>query len=215
MHKRNSTFTLGEKGEADVILAHAPEAEKKLVDSNTVINYRIVMHSDFFIVGSPKDPAGIRGKPSAGAFKAIAEKEVLFISRGDDSGTHKKELSVWKRAEIAPSGKWYQQSRQGMGATLTIASDKGAYTLADRGTYLARKKELKLEILSEGDEALFNIYHVMVVNPVKFKRVNGPGAKAFVEFMVASETQKIIAEFGKDKYAQPLFFPDAGKQMMQ
>jgi tungstate transport system substrate-binding protein len=207
-------LAMGEKGEADVLLVHAPEAEKKLVDSGAVTDYQLVMHNDFIIVGPSEDPAGIKGMASPDAFKAIASKQALFISRGDDSGTHKKELSVWKKAEVNPAGsKWYQESGQGMGATLIMASDKGAYTLTDRGTYLAQKKNVRLEILSEGDKALLNIYHVMQVNPEKFTKVNGPGAKAYVEFMISPETQKIIGEFGKEKFGQPLFFPDAGKQM--
>lgn len=207
-------LAMGEKGEADVLLTHAPEAEKKLVDSGAVTNYQLVMHNDFVIVGPPNDPAGIKGKPSADAFKAIAAKEAVFVSRGDDSGTHKKELSLWKKAEITPAGmKWYQESGQGMGATIQMASEKGGYTLTDRATYLAQKANIKLEILSEGDKGLLNIYHVMEVSVEKFPKVNAAGAKAFVEFMVAPETQKMIGDFGKDKFGQSLFFPDAGKQL--
>jgi len=207
-------LAMGEKGEADVLLTHAPAAEKKLVDSGAVVNYQLVMHNDFVIAGPAGDPAGIKGKPSADAFKAIAAKQAIFISRGDDSGTHKKELSIWTKAEITPVGqKWYQESGQGMGATLLMASEKQGYTLTDRATYLAQNKNIKLEILSEGDKGLLNIYHVMEVNPDKFPKVNAAGAKAFVEFMVAPETQKMIGDFGKDKFGQSLFFPDAGKQM--
>jgi tungstate transport system substrate-binding protein len=207
-------LAMGEKGEADVLLTHAPEAEKKLVDAGAVTNYQLVMHNDFVIVGPATDPAGVKGKPSADAMKLIASKESVFISRGDDSGTHKKELSLWKKAEVTPSGaKWYQESGQGMGATLLMASEKQGYTLTDRATYLAQKKNLKLEILSEGDKQLLNIYHVMQVSSEKFSKVNAAGAKAFVEFMVAPETQKMIEDFGKDKFGQSLFFPDAGKQM--
>ncbi len=207
-------LAMGEKGEADVLLTHAPEAEKKLVDAGAVINYQLVMHNDFVIVGPSNDPAGIKGKPSADAFKDIAAKEAVFVSRGDDSGTHKKELSLWKKAEITPAGaKWYQESGQGMGATLLMASEKQGYTLTDRATYLAQKANVKVDILSEGDKGLLNIYHVMEVNAEKFPKVNAAGAKAFVEFMVAPETQKMIGDFGKDKFGQSLFFPDAGKQM--
>lgn len=207
-------LAMGEKGEADVLLTHAPAAEKKLVDSGAVVNYQLVMHNDFVIAGPAGDPAGIKGKSSADAFKAIAAKQAIFISRGDDSGTHKKELAIWKNAEITPVGQqWYQESGQGMGATLLMASEKQGYTLTDRATYLAQKKNIKLEILSEGDKGLLNIYHVMEVNPEKFPKVNTAGAKAFVEFMVAPETQKMIGDFGKDKFGQSLFFPDAGKQM--
>lgn len=207
-------LAMGEKGEADVLLTHAPAAEKKLVDSGAVADYQLVMHNDFVIAGPAGDPAGIKGKPSADAFKAIAAKQAIFISRGDDSGTHKKELVIWKNSEITPVGqKWYQESGQGMGATLLMASEKQGYTLTDRATYLAQKKNIKLEILSEGDKGLLNIYHVMEVNPEKFPKVNTAGAKAFVEFMVAPETQKMIGDFGKDKFGQSLFFPDAGKQI--
>ena len=207
-------LAMGEKGEADVLLTHAPEAEKKLVDAGALINYQLVMHNDFVIVGPPDDPAGVKGKPSSEAFKAIAAKEAVFVSRGDDSGTHKKELSIWKKAEIAPAGtKWHHESGQGMGATLLMASEKQGYTLTDRATYLAQKANTRLEILSEGDKGLLNVYHVTEVNAEKFPKVNAAGSKAFVEFMIAPETQKMIGNFGKDKFGQSLFFPDAGKQM--
>jgi tungstate transport system substrate-binding protein len=207
-------LAMGEKGEADVLLTHAPEAEKKLVDAGAVTNYQLVMHNDFVIVGPATDPAGVKGKAMADVMKLIAAKESVFISRGDDSGTHKKELSLWKKAEVTPTGaKWYQESGQGMGATLLMASEKQGYTLTDRATYLTQKKNLKLEILSEGDKQLLNIYHVMQVSSEKFGKVNAAGAKALVEFMVAPETQKLIEDFGKDKFGQSLFFPDAGKQM--
>lgn len=207
-------LAMGEKGEADVLLVHAPEAEKKLVDAGVGINYQLVMHNDFVIAGPPDDPAKIKGMSSMEAFKAISAKQAIFISRGDDSGTHKKELSIWKKAEVIPAGqKWYQETGQGMGATLQMASEKQGYTLTDRATYLAQKSNLKLEILSEGDKGLLNIYHVMQVNPEKFTKVNAKGAEAFVAFMIAPETQKMIGEFGKEKFGQSLFFPDAGKQM--
>ena len=207
-------LAMGEKGEADVLLTHAQDSEKKLLDSKAVTNYQLVMHNDFVIVGPSGDPAGIKDKPSPEAVAAIAAKQAVFISRGDDSGTHKKELSIWKKAQINPAGsKWYQESGQGMGSTILMASEKQGYTLADRGTYLAQKPNIKLVVLSEGDPTLLNIYHVMEVNAEKFTKVNAKGAKAFVEFMVAPETQKVIAEFGKDKYGSPLFFPDAGKKM--
>jgi tungstate transport system substrate-binding protein len=205
-------LAMGEKGEADVLLVHAPASEKKLVDAGVVINYQLVMHNDFIIVGPVADPAKIKGKTAADAFKAIDAGGAVFVSRGDDSGTHKKELSLWKDANVVPTGKpWYQESGQGMGATVLMASEKAGYTLTDRATYLAQKANVRLEILSEGDKPLLNIYHVMQVNPEKFSKVNAAGAKAFVEFMVAPETQKVIGEFGKDKYGASLFFPDAVK----
>ena len=205
-------LAMGEKGEADVLLVHAPASEKKLVDTGVVINYQLVMHNDFIIVGPAADPAKIKGKTAADAYKAIDASGAIFVSRGDDSGTHKKELSLWKDANVVLTGKpWYQESGQGMGATLLMASEKAGYTLTDRATYLAQKANVKLEILSEGDKPLLNIYHVMQVNPEKFSKVNAAGAKAFVEFMIAPETQKMIGEFGKDKYGSSLFFPDAVK----
>lgn len=214
-------LAMGEKGDADVMLVHAPESEMALVDKGAAINRQLVMHNDFIIVGPKDDPAGIKNvKDSVEAFKAIAEKQAVFISRGDDSGTNKKELTIWKKAGIEkPEGKWYQSTGQGMGATLDVASEKAAYTLTDRATYLAKKDKLQLEIFKEGDASLLNIYHVMQTNPEYIKKnnpnaarmINEQGAKAFVDFMVAPDTQKIIGEFGKDKFGQPLFFPDAGK----
>jgi tungstate transport system substrate-binding protein len=205
-------LAMGEKGEADVLLVHAPASEKKLVDAGVAINYQLVMHNDFVIVGPAADPAKIKGKTATEAYKAIGASGAVFVSRGDDSGTHKKEQSLWKDADVVPTGKpWYQESGQGMGATLLMASEKAGYTLTDRATYLAQKANIKLEILSEGDRPLLNIYHVMQVNPEKFTKVNAAGARAFVEFMIAPETQKVIGEFGKDKYGASLFFPDAVK----
>lgn len=207
-------LAMGEQGNADALLVHAPEDEVKLVEKGVVINRRLVMHNDFVIVGPPEDPARVKeAKTAAEAFKRIASKEALFISRGDDSGTHKKEKSLWKAAGITPSGQWYQEAGAGMGQTLNIASEKGAYTLTDRGTYLALKKNLRLAILLEGERSLLNIYHIMQVNPEKFPQlpINSEGAKALVDFFVSPETQKIIGEFGRDKYGEPLFFPDAGK----
>ncbi|AKX92896.1 tungsten ABC transporter substrate-binding protein [Moorella thermoacetica] len=207
-------LAMGDQGNADVLLVHAPADEVKLVQKGTVINRQLVMHNDFIIVGPPSDPAGIRGvKKAADAFKKIAAKQAIFVSRGDDSGTHKKEKDIWKEAGINPQGKWYQEAGAGMGQTLNIASEKGGYTLTDRGTYLALKKNLNLDIMLEGEKTLLNIYHVMQVNPEKFPgmKINSEGAKAFVDFMVAPETQKVIGDFGKDKFGQSLFFPDAGK----
>ncbi|WP_333871789.1 substrate-binding domain-containing protein, partial [Desulforamulus putei] len=208
-----AALKMGEKGEADVLLTHAPKSEKPLVDSGVAVNYSLVMHNDFILVGPENDPAGIKeAKTTAEAMKKIFDKGAIFISRGDDSGTHKKELSLWQEAKLEPKGrKWYQESGTGMGATLNIASEKQGYTLTDRATYLAQKGKLKLAILKQGDKSLLNIYHVMNVNPEKFSKVNAEGGKAFVDFMVSKETQEIIGKFGVDKYGEPLFFPDAGK----
>ncbi|MDD4334574.1 MAG: substrate-binding domain-containing protein [Desulfotomaculaceae bacterium] len=206
-----AAMEMGKKGEADVLLVHSPAAEKALVEEGVGVNYQLVMHNDFIIVGPAEDPAAIKGSNSADSFKKIAEEKAIFVSRGDNSGTHVKELAIWKNAGITPEGAWYLQSGTGMGATLNIANEKQGYTLSDRATYLAQKDNFKLNVLSEGDKVLLNIYHVMQVNPEKFSKVNKDGAKAFVEFMVSTDTQKTIAEFGKDKFGESLFTPDAGK----
>jgi len=202
---------MGKRGEADVLLTHAPASEKPLVDDGTVTNYRLVMHNDFVLVGPPNDPAKVKdAQDLKAAMKAIAASGAGFVSRGDDSGTHKKEIALWKAAGADPKGQpWYSESGTGMGQTLLIANERRAYTLTDRGTYLAYKDKLDLVIVREGDKDLLNIYHVMQVNPEKYPKVNAEGAKAFVEFLVSPETQKRIGEFGVDKYGQPLFFPDA------
>jgi tungstate transport system substrate-binding protein len=207
-------MAMGQKGEADVLLVHSPAAETKFVAEGYGINRRLVMHNDFIIVGPPEDPAKIKGiKSSSEAFKRIASAKTLFLSRGDNSGTHAKEKAIWKAAGINPEGgKWYQQTGLGMGQTLNVAAEKKGYTLADRGTYLALKKNLGLGILVEGDAILLNIYHVIEVNPVKWPKINVAGAKAFADFMVSKETQNIIKTFGVDKFGSPLFFPDAGKK---
>jgi len=206
-------MAMGAKGEADVLLVHSPAAEKKFMTEGNGVTRKLVMHNDFIIVGPPLDPAGIKGmKSAAEAFKQMAAKGSVFMSRGDNSGTHAKEKDVWKAAGINPEGqKYYQQTGLGMGQTLAVAAEKKTYTLADRGTYLALKKNLGLDILVEGDKVLLNIYHVIDVNPTKFPKVNAPAAKAFADFMVSKEVQGIIAKFGVDKYGSPLFFPDAGK----
>ncbi len=207
-------ITMGQRGEADVLLVHSPEDEKKLVREGFGINPRLVMRNDFVITGPPEDPARIRGMKSAvESFKKIASAKSLFLSRGDHSGTHTKEKDLWRLAGIKPDGeRWYQQTGLGMGQTLSVTAEKKGYTLADRGTYLALRKNLSLDILVEGDKILLNIYHVIEVNPAKWSKVNGAGAKAFADFFVSKETQEIIKTFGVDRYGSPLFFPDAGKR---
>jgi tungstate transport system substrate-binding protein len=207
-------MAMGQKGEADVLLVHSPDAEKKFVAESYGINRRIIMHNDFIVLGPAEDPAKIKGtKSTTESFKKIASAKALFLSRGDNSGTNAKEKSVWKASGINPEGeKWCQQTGLGMGQTLNVASEKKGYTLADRGTYLALKKNLQLDILGEGDAILLNIYHVIEVNPAKWPKVNAAGAKAFADFMVSKETQEIIKTFGVDKFGSPLFFPDAGKK---
>jgi tungstate transport system substrate-binding protein len=200
---------MGTKGEADVLLVHAPEAEEEVVASGDAMNRKRVMYNDFIIVGPNTDPAGIKGLPIADAFEKIIAENAVFVSRGDDSGTHKKELGIWEKLGKIPSDNpSYLQSGQGMGATLQIANEKDGYTLTDRATFLAQEKSLtNLQIVVEGDEDLLNIYHVMQVNPEKHDKVNAEGAKAFVEFMVSDDTQKVIGDFGKKEFGQALFTP--------
>ena len=206
-------LALGGRGEADVVLVHAPEAEKKYLAEGTLINRRLVMHNDYIIIGPQADPAKVRRRHRAvGAFRRIAEAKAPFVSRGDNSGTNILEKQLWKQAGIKPQGDWYLQSGQGMGQTLGIASEKLAYTLTDRGTYLALKKRVTLDILLERDSPLLNIYSVMEVSPSRFPKVNASGGKAFADFMVSAEAQAVIKTFGVEKYGQPLFFPDAGKR---
>jgi len=210
-----AAMKMGEKGEADVMLVHSPEAEKKFMEGGFGSDRRLVMHNDFIIVGPADDPAKIKGvKSSAEALKMIAKANALFLSRSDKSGTHAKEMNLWKKAGIEPVGqKWYQETGLGMGATLNVASEKKGYTLADRGTYLATKKNLGLVILNEGDAALLNIYHVIQVSAAKWPKANDQGAKAFADFMVSKSTQDIVKTFGVDQFGSPLFFPDAGKKV--
>lgn len=203
---------IGEQGNADVILLHSPAAEKEFMANDFGIDRRLVMHNDFVLMGPPSDPAGIRGKSPVEALDEIFASRATFVSRGDESGTHVKELALWKNAELDPAGQeWYLETGQGQGATLSIASEKSGYAITDRGTFLAYKSNVDLEILVEGDPFLLNIYHVITVNPEKWPNVNLAGAKAFADFVTSPEGQKIIGEFGVDKYGQQLFIPDADK----
>ena len=207
-------MAMGAKGEADVLLVHSQTAEKKFMADGNGVERRLVMHNDYIILGPPADPAKIKGmKKASEAFKKIAASGSVFTSRGDNSGTHAKEKDIWKAAGVKYEGeKWYQQTGLGMGQTLAVAAEKKTYVLADRGTYLALKKGLGLDILVEGDGILLNIYHVIEVNPKKWPKVNFAGGKAFADFMVSKETQAIIKTFGIEKFGSPLFFPDAGKK---
>ena len=206
-------LALAARGEADVTLAHAPSLEKKYVADGKMTNRRLVMYNDFVVIGPEDDPAKIKGEKSAlAAFKKIAAAGSRFVSRGDKSGTHVLEQALWKQAGVTPSGSWYIESGQGMGATLGIADDRKAYTLTDRATLLAFGKRVRLAIMVEGDRPLLNIYSVMEVNPANGPRVNAAGGKAFAEFMLAPDTQAVIKTFGVDKYGQALFVPIAGKK---
>ena len=203
-------MAMGKRGEADVLLVHSPEAEQTLVAEGSGINRRIVMHNDFVLVGPPSDPAGIVKHTAVESFQCIAAAKSLFLSRGDNSGTHAQELRLWKAAGVAFERQaWYQQTGQGMGQTLAIVAEKKAYTLSDRGTFLALQKKLGLAILHEGDPSLRNVYHVIEVNPARFPKVNAAGARAFADFMVSKPVQAWVKEFGISLYGSPLFFPDA------
>jgi tungstate transport system substrate-binding protein len=204
-------LALAARGEADVVLAHAPALEKKYVTEGKMLDRRLVMYNDFVIIGPADDPAKIKGtKKAADALKAIAASGSRFVSRGDNSGTHVLEKALWKLASVEPQGAWYIESGQGMGATLGIADDRKAHTLTDRGTFLAFQKRVRLPILLEGDRPLLNIYSVMLVNPSNGPKVNAAGGTAFADFLVSADVQKVIKTFGVDKYGQPLFVPVAG-----
>lgn len=205
-----AALRMASTGDADVVLVHAPDAEQKYVDAGDLIEGRRVMHNDFVIVGPPEDPARLRATKSiADAMRAVAASGI-FISRGDDSGTHKQELALWASAGIDPrSMTRREETGQGMGATLNVADQKRAYTLTDRGTYLALRKRLGLAILFEGDPALLNIYHVHVVSPDKHTNVNAAEARAFAAFLVSPAIQETIGNFKRQEYGQPLFVADA------
>jgi tungstate transport system substrate-binding protein len=207
-------LAMGRRGDADVVLSHAPEAERVLVDSGYFVRRRLVMHNEFLVVGPAADPAGLRGLSDAvAALRRLVERRAPFVSRGDQSGTHQREQLLWKRTGIAPPTRdgWYVESGQGMGATLQLADEKRAYTLTDRATYLAWRDKLQLVPMVEGDSLLYNVYHVLELNPKNAGRVNLAGGRALADFFVAPETQALIAEFGKARFGQSLFVPDAGR----
>lgn len=198
---------MGTKGEADVLLVHAPKSEEELVTSGDAVNRKRVMYNDFILVGPKDNPSDVSGDDINAAFQAISEVKANFVTRGDDSGTHKKELGIWTAVNIQPAGETYISTGQGMGASLQIANEKNGYILTDRATWLAQEKNLtNLEIVVEGGKDLMNIYHVMQVNPENHSMVNSVDAEKFVEYMVSSETQDVIESFGKEEYGQSLFF---------
>jgi tungstate transport system substrate-binding protein len=199
-------LAMGTKGEADVLLVHAPKSEQVLVDSGDAINYQRVMYNNFILVGPSDNPAGVSGDDINAAFKKLAETKATFVSRGDDSGTHKKELGIWTVGNINPAGDWYVSTGQGMGQTLQVAAEKNGYVLTDRATWLAQSKNLSnLKIVVEGGKDLMNIYHVMQVNPEKSDIINSKDAEKFVEFMINKDTQDVIEKFGKKEYGESLF----------
>ena len=202
---------LGRRGEADVLLVHSPVAEEELVAEGTAGQRRLVMHNDFVLLGPAADPAGIRGVTAVEAVSRIAAAQAVFVSRGDDSGTNAKEDGLWSAAAVTPGGEWYQQTGQGMGETLRVASELGGYTLSDRATYLAQRDTLGLEVLGEGDPGLLNVYHVIEMTTRAGDRVQPDGAAAFAGWIVSAPAQEIIGGFGTAEFGQPLFTADAGR----
>jgi tungstate transport system substrate-binding protein len=207
-----AAIEIGKRGDADVVFVHAKDQELKAVDEGYFVNRHDVMYNDFVVIGPPADPARVKSAKSAiDAFKSIAASGATFVSRGDKSGTNTKELSLWKKADIDPAGKsWYLEVGQGMEKTQRIADEKRAYTLTDRGTWLATKDKDKLDmiIVLEGDPALFNQYGVMAVNPEKHPQVNYRATMKFIDWIVSPDGQSTVAAF-KDKNGNALFVPNA------
>jgi len=204
---------MGSRGDVDVVVVHAPEREREYLERGSYASRRRIMHNHFLLLGPPDDPAGVRGHADvADALRAVAATESPFVSRGDDSGTHIRERRFWKEAGVAPAGAWYLEAGQGMGATLVIASEKDAYTLSDRGSWLAFRARLRLVpcVTGTGNGALLNVYSALPVDPERFPGVNAAGARAYVEFLVSPEAQEAIRRFGVDRFGEPLFVPSAG-----
>lgn len=208
---------MGRDGDADILLVHAKESEEEFVAEGYGLERHDVMYNDFILVGPKDDPLKLKESSPDNileGLKAIAENQSKFVSRGDDSGTHKKELSIWKEAGIEPEGEWYLSAGSGMADVLKIADEKGAYTITDRATYLSMRDTLDLDIIIEGDENLFNQYGIIPVNPDKFDdkvkdKINAEGAKIFMDWLLSEDTQKIIGEFGVEEFGMPLFVPNA------
>lgn len=202
---------MGKDGEADILLVHAKSSEEEFVAEGHGTDRSDVMYNDFIIVGPQDDPANVQaeaGQDTLAAFRQIANQNVKFYSRGDDSGTHKMELNLWKLAGITPEGDWYLSAGRGMGEVLQMASEGLGYTLTDRATYLAMEKDLDLKVIVEGDQQLFNQYGVIPVNPEKNDQINAEGAQIFKEWILSERGQQIIGEFGKAEYGQSLFIPN-------
>ncbi len=205
-----AALEMGEKGEADILLVHARASEDEFMEAEYGSVRKDVMYNDFVVLGPKDDSAGVKNMDSVtDVFDKIAKGKSVFITRGDDSGTYKKEKKMWEAAETDPSGDWYRSTGQGMGASLQVASEQQAYVLTDRATYLSQKDNLDLEIMVEGDDKLFNPYGVMAVNPDKFSKVNNDDAMDFIDWLTSIEVQEKIGEYGKDEYGQALFTPDS------
>jgi tungstate transport system substrate-binding protein len=209
-------MTMGRRGDADLLLVHSPDEELQFMRDGFGKERLLVMHNYYVLVGPAADPAGAASAAGvAAALRAIAASGSIFVSRGDDSGTHAMERTLWRAAGIEPAGRWYQESGQGMGPTLLIADQKDAYTLTDRGTFLALRGNLELSLLRQGDADLLNVYHVITLNPEKHPKPNHEGAAALARFLVSGRAQEIIRTFGMDRYGEPLFSPDAGKTVQE
>ncbi len=206
-----AALALGGRGEADVVFVHSPAAERDFMTAGNGDQRLLVMHNDFVLLKPLADPAHVSRLPAFDALRTIAAAKATFVSRGDQSGTDVFEKGLWKQAGVTPAMPWYLEAATGMGQTLQIASEKNAYTLSDRGTFLARRGTVQLAIVAENEPPLLNFYHVITLNTTKFPRVNAAGANAFAEYLLLPETQRLIGSFGLDKYGQPLFVPDAGK----
>jgi tungstate transport system substrate-binding protein len=203
---------LGKRGEADLIFVHSRKAEDEFVADGWGLNRKDVMYNDFVVAGPQSDPADISGSSSAAdAFQRIAAQQSAFVSRGDDSGTHKKEMALWASSGLEPEGDFFIETGQGMGESLRIADEKQAYILTDRGTWLAQKDTFSITVLFEKDADLFNPYGIIAVNPAKHPdlEIDYDGAMLFIEWIVSEEAQEIIRTFGVEEYGQPLFYPDA------
>jgi tungstate transport system substrate-binding protein len=207
-------LALAERGEADIVVAHSEKAEREFMErAGGTARWRL-MYNDFVLVGPAADPAGVRGANSViAALRSIAGKGAPFVSRGDESGTHALEKSLWVQAGVSP-GAALIETGQGMGATLRIASERDGYTIADRGTWLAQRATLGLEMLREGDAVLRNVYHIILVDPRRGPRVNTEGARALARYLLSRESLDTIAAFGKDRYGQSLFTPDPDPTMV-
>ncbi|MCG9479216.1 MAG: substrate-binding domain-containing protein [Actinomycetia bacterium] len=207
-------IAMGERGEADVILVHSRASEDKFIEDGYGTERFDVMHNDFVVIGPEEDPAGIIGLGASEAYIRIAETGSPFVSRGDNSGTNKKELIIWENAGVTPEGDWYLETGQGMGATLRIADEKSAYTMSDRGTFLSQEENLILIVLVQDDGILFNPYGIIPVDPETHPGlgINYEGAMELVEFITGAEGQDIIRKFGMEKFGQPLFYPDVIKK---
>ena len=201
-------LALGRRGEADALLVHSPHAEETFMSEGEGILRLAVMHNDFVLTGPGVDPAGVRGLPVLRALAKIASAGALFVSRGDQSGTHAKELELWRKADLRPGGAWYESAGRGMGETARIAAERRAYTLVDRGTWLALGLGTGTAVLCEGDADLRNPYHVLVVSPEKHPGVRVDEARRLAGWLVSPATRERIAGFGRERHGRPLFVPD-------